>query len=388
MPIKFEYLDKSDLIIDETYNGDVSLGSGGDPICKILKVQNSGGFRFIGKSKNLEIPYCALYTTLSDPDWPDFIDTVNGMFVYYGDNKKSNPILRTRGGNNILQKSFEYLHSNMRKKIPPFFIFSRANGRDVIFRGLAVPGFPSLSNTDDLVAIWSSKDNRRFQNYKATFSILDVNTIKREWLDNLLKDKDSIDGAPSEWIKWKNNQKYRLLTAKPTRYYRKKEEQIPKNKNDLILLETVYNHFKNDPFEFENFSCEIIKHMDKNVSDLNVTQKWKDGGRDGLGVYSIGNNSNHSLKVDFAIEAKCYDIKNGCNVKASSRLISRLRHRQFGIFITTSYLNQQAYKEIIDDKHPVLIISGIDLVEIIKTKYASTKKELENKLNSEFFINK
>ena len=59
MPIKFEYLDKSDLTIDETYNGDVSLGSGGDPICKILKVQNSGGFRFIGKSKNLEIPYCA-----------------------------------------------------------------------------------------------------------------------------------------------------------------------------------------------------------------------------------------------------------------------------------------------------------------------------------------
>ena len=126
--------------------------------------------------------------------------------------------------------------------------------------------------------------------------------------------------------------------------------------------------------------------MDKNVSNLDVTRKWKDGGRDGLGIYSIGNNPNHSLKVDFAMEAKCYDVNNGCSVKLSSRLISRLRHRQFGVFITTSYLNQQAYKEIIEDKHPVLIISGVDLVDIVKSKYANTKKELEIRLNNEFPI--
>ena len=59
----------------------------------------------------------------------------------------------------------------------------------MIFRGLAVPGFPGISNKEDLVAIWSSKDNKRFQNYKATFSILDVSQVKREWLNNLSNDR-------------------------------------------------------------------------------------------------------------------------------------------------------------------------------------------------------
>jgi hypothetical protein len=49
-----------------------------------------------------------------------------------------------------------------------------------------------------------------------------------------------------------------------------------------------------------------------------------------------------------------------------SRLISRLRHRQFGILVTTSYVDSQAYKEIKADGHPVLIVSGTDLVGVLR----------------------
>jgi hypothetical protein len=35
-----------------------------------------------------------------------------------------------------------------------------------------------------------------------------------------------------------------------------------------------------------------------------------------------------------------------------SRLISRLRFRQFGVFITTSYFHHQAYEEVRLDQHP------------------------------------
>jgi hypothetical protein len=52
------------------------------------------------------------------------------------------------------------------------------------------------------------------------------------------------------------------------------------------------------------------------------------------------------IAVEFALEAKCYAPTHGVGVRETSRLISRLRHRQFGVPVTTSYLDDQAYREI------------------------------------------
>ena len=48
-----------------------------------------------------------------------------------------------------------------------------------------------------------------------------------------------------------------------------------------------------------------------------------------------------------------------------SRLISRIRYRQFGILITTSYVDSQAYSEVIEDEHPILIVTGSDIAYIL-----------------------
>lgn len=64
------------------------------------------------------------------------------------------------------------------------------------------------------------------------------------------------------------------------------------------------------------------------------------------------------------LEAKCYAITNGVGVKEVSQLISRLRARQFGILVTASYLADQAYQEIREDGHPIVVIAGNDVVEI------------------------
>jgi hypothetical protein len=44
-----------------------------------------------------------------------------------------------------------------------------------------------------------------------------------------------------------------------------------------------------------------------------------------------------------AVIAQVLCATSGVGVKGTSRLISRLRHRQFGVLITTSYLDSQAY---------------------------------------------
>lgn len=91
--------------------------------------------------------------------------------------------------------------------------------------------------------------------------------------------------------------------------------------------------------------------MDSNFVDFSLTRPWRDGGRDALGFYSIstGGKVNASLKIDCALEAKCYSPNNGVGVKEMSRLISRIRYRQFGIMITTSYVDKQAYQEVVED---------------------------------------
>lgn len=86
----------------------------------------------------------------------------------------------------------------------------------------------------------------------------------------------------------------------------------------------------------------------------------------------------------FALEAKCYELHSGVGVKETSRLISRLRYRQFGIFVTTSYVSLQAYKEIKEDGHPVLIISSGDIARLLVDKGYGTPEDVQQWLAARF----
>ena len=90
---------------------------------------------------------------------------------------------------------------------------------------------------------------------------------------------------------------------------------------------------------------------------------------------------NIPLKIDCALEAKCYAEKNAVGVKQMSRLISRIRYRQFGIMITTSFVDNQAYKEVVEDGHPILIISATDIAATLRQS-AITSQEMNDWLLS------
>jgi hypothetical protein len=89
-------------------------------------------------------------------------------------------------------------------------------------------------------------------------------------------------------------------------------------------------------------------------------------------------------RVDFALEAKCYSPENGVGVKELSRLISRLRHRQFGILVTTSFLGHQAYQELRSDRHPVVVIIGTDIAAILVKGGLRTPEVVWEWLTAEF----
>lgn len=351
----FSELKTADLHLDALYKGGTSGNVGDDPISKLMMCENQGGFRIVGKRKTGEYKFAVLYSTLDDPDWPDSIDLEQGIFVYFGDNKgPGHEILAThKGGNRLLQFSFDAIRSDppQRNKVPPFFIFTRGNrGRDVSFRGLAVPGSEQIRPTEELISLWKNKEGKRFQNYQAYFTILNVPVVQKSWIHDLLNGNPLSKNCPEPWRRWVQKGVYDVLKAEPTRNFREKSEQLPSNETDAKIVNCIYNYFKNDPFGFQYCAAKIASLLDKNIISCDVTKLWRDGGRDAVGKYRIGSEGD-SIEVEFALEAKCYQPRTGAGIRSTSRLISRLKNRQFGIFVTTSYVGRQPYQEIREDKH-------------------------------------
>ncbi len=380
---KSEEIVDAPLIIDAVYE---ALGGSMvyEPLSRMFKCSNQGGFRAV-KNGESGYKFIILYSSLDDHDWPDSIDIHSGTVVYYGDNKRpGNSIHSTPiGGNKILRNYFDFLHSGCRGDISPIFFFTKgAKARDVVFRGLLVPGATHISENEDLVAIWKSKEGKRFQNYRAIFTVLDAGTIHRKWIDSLASGKPSSQYAPKSWLEWKaSSSPPRALITERIATHRSKSEQLPSTASDTYLLEQIHTSFTSDPFSFEKCAAELVKLMDKNVVSYELTRKSRDGGIDAHAEYRIGLSSN-SIKVSCAIEAKCYRPDTPVGVKGTSRLISRLKNREFGVLVTTSYVDQQAYKEIIEDGHPVIIMSGVDIVNILKSSGVSSPELLTQWLKS------
>ena len=368
-----EKLDQRDLVVDAVYEGGRNGNSSDDPLPGLLGVSNQGGFRYLGRKNALKL--VVLTTSLDDPNWPDELDPVSGLFTYYGDNKMPGKELHDtpRFGNKILKDLFSFSYSSIehRNTFPPILLFQKTGVyRDLKFLGLAVPGAKGLSHNEDLVAIWKVSSGQRFQNYRAKFTVLDCQPVTRSWINDI-KMGSAFTSAycPQVWSQWVKTRLYKPLTSSPTIEYRNKNEQLPDSQDGFKIINFLINYFSNNPYAFEKCAAELIKMMMPNISHIYNTRPSRDGGRDAIGKYMIGGGDS-SIEIEFAMEAKCYDpSSSSVGVRDTSRLISRLRHRQFGILVTTSYVNSQAYKEIKEDGHPVIIISAKDIVKILKREF-------------------
>jgi hypothetical protein len=376
-----------DLKVDTIFKGGNKGNVSDDPLNKILKCGNQAGFRYSGSYKTFSYPYIVLYSSFADYDWPDSIDFHNGIVTYYGDNKKAGHELHDteRKGNLILQKSFDLLHRKEYGKIKPFFVFGKGyEGRDVIFRGVAVPGAISYTAADDLTAIWKYNENQRFQNYRAIFTILDIPVISREWISDLENGDILTKNTPAPYVEFARKGKYTPLISERSLPIRLKQEQLPTSYEDLALLQTILDFFAPRPHDFELFAADITRMFLTNVVEIDVTRPWRDGGRDALGKFRVGSEDSFIL-VDFAMEAKCYNFsKTSVGVKEVSRLISRIKSREFGVLVTTSFVARQAYQEVVVDGHPIIFITGKDIVTVLKRKGYTSSIMIVNWIRSNF----
>ncbi len=394
--IPFSQLPLADLVVDAIYESSADGQLAGEPISKLLPGSgNMGGFRVSGRGERKN--WVVLFSTGEDRDWPDTLDLNTGRFVYYGDNKTPGHELHdTRaGGNRVLRHAFDRLHDdiNPRAEIAPFLIFKKfptpGGARSVQFKGLAVPGFPGLSATEDLVAVWKTSDGQRFQNYRAVFTVLDVAVIPRAWIVDLAAGNSESEHAPKAWVQWRTSGRYVPLAAEPTTVIRTAEQQTPDTPLKADILGRVWHHFKEAPIAFEAFAARIYQMTDARVIVDEITRGTIDGGRDAIGRYLLGLGDD-PVYAEFSLEAKCYrppldgEVPNTVGVREVSRLISRIRHRQFGVLVTTSVVARQAYEEVREDRHPILFISGRDIAEILIRHGYNTVDRVDALLSEEF----
>lgn len=369
-------LDTVDLSVDEVYGGSRNGNSSDDPLPKLLGVDNGAGFRHLGQRPGVKtLKLLVLKTSFSDQNWPDSLDGENGTFVYYGDKREPGDLHQTpRQGNLMLRNLFDEAHQHQESSaFPPIILFGNTGTyRDVRFIGLAVPGAAGMGGDDDLVAVWrTTNDGVRFQNYKATFTILDVPVLSRAWLKDIQAGMAiSSSHSPKPWMDWVGGRKFTPLKSVPVNPVRSKQRQVPETPELAAYAELVYEFYKEDPYAFERCAMELARLFMPAIQHWEITRPWRDGGRDALGTYRIGHGAG-AIDVDFAMEAKCYGMNNGVGIKPLSRLISRLKHRQFGILVTTSYLDSQAYQELVQDAHPVVVISSGDIATKLKQRLGS-----------------
>jgi hypothetical protein len=216
--------------------------------------------------------------------------------------------------------------------------------------------------------------------------------VNLAWITDILNDKTyESEYAPLEWKRYIDERNYQALVCKFEKSVKTREEQLPGDKVGMQMLEIIQNFFiqKDHGYSFEKFANDFAQYMDNGIVEITTTQPYRDGGFDGIGKYRLFPKSDNEVLVDFYLQAKCYNANDAVGVADMARLISRIKDRQFGIMFTTSYLAKQAFQELIDDGHPIVLINGRILIDYIKKELSindcdTMKKWLSKNYSDEY----
>ncbi|WP_201029576.1 restriction endonuclease [Mycolicibacterium canariasense] len=149
------------------------------------------------------------------------------------------------------------------------------------------------------------------------------------------------------------------------------------------MIRAVHRYFADSPFQFEHFAADMWINSDPHVASVEVTRPSRDGGRDAIGEFRIGPNED-PVRLQFALEAKCYaPDAGGVGVKFVSRL-ARIKHREFGVFVTTAFVAAQAYQEVREDQDPIVFMTGKDLVQVLRRMGLFDEKSLAAYLSMQY----
>jgi hypothetical protein len=385
-----------ELHIDALYRNTNDWNKAGDRFNRFFRfadkkgINNTAGFRpksrKAGSTDIVDCAFCVLVTTFGEIEWPDTMDRESGRFTYYGDNRSEGNLLHETsvGGNRLLRHVYSLLHTQQRARIPPFLCFEslkQPDGMYMRFLGLAAPGADGVSALEDLVAVWRIKGTDRFQNYRAILTVLREERVAKSWLEDMVGGAlpSEAGDCPVTWRQWVRSGRYSALQCTRKAEPRSRKEQTPAKTEEERVLKRLYSELSDRQFEFA--AADLVQLMDERFTELSVTRAVRDGGRDVIAAYLVGH-AQHQVRLSAYIEAKRWEPSSAVGVKPMMRLIARLKHRDIGVFVTTSFFDQQVQKELIQDGHPVILLSGGDIARLLISHERGNDKALTSWIES------
>lgn len=385
--IPFAQLEGVHLTAGAVYEGGISGNLSDDPLARLMKGGNSGRFRYCGSVDKLN--YLIITITTDNRQWPDTIDPGSGTIVCYGDNRLPDHGIHNtpRNGNLILKNIFKSLHNSLdpRGHVPPIFIFgkhpNKASPRSIRFLGLCAPGSPGLKPPNDLVRKQKRLESSRFWNYRATFTLLDIPVIKRDWIEDLEMGRYDSPHRPIVWKMWLKSGFYRPLQQEHRYCVRLPDMQLPTDDLSRAMLTTLYRYFSSQPYKFLHFAADVYALTDSKITLGCVRRHSSDGSYAISGEYRLGIDAD-PIQLAFLVEAKCYNPgigtrkRKSIGMKELLKMLSRLGNRRFGVMVTTSLVTQQAYEAIRKQNYPVIIIAGSDIIDILISNNITSVEQL------------
>jgi hypothetical protein len=135
---------------------------------------------------------------------------------------------------------------------------------------------------------------------------------------------------------------------------------------DRPLLDLVYQHFKDRPDDFEQFAADLWRVSEPNVDKIDVTRPWRDGGRDAIGkTCLVPMPTPLPSSSPWRPSARAHQQRRRERDKPTHLAAPAPPIRRPGHYPLPRY---QAYREIREDGHPVVVLAGRDVIERLKDR--------------------
>jgi hypothetical protein len=321
--------------------------------------------------------------------WHDELDAERGHVRYFGDNKADfgpDP-LGPRGNRAVIEQFALHTssHRSDRLQAAPLLFFE-----SLIHEGHA-KGFwrflgVGVIERAELVA-QVDRRGRPFVNYVFDCMLVDLSAeglgVAWEWIaarrDPTKSLEEALLAAPASWRKWVESgsavkERIRQYLARASTLSPTDQRPDAGTPAEDALRHVVAHYKKIGGFQgvgehrFEGLASEITGSVLRESGQYRpgwITKRAGDGGIDFVSRLDLGTGPG-SLKLVVLGQAKCIagvaPVTSGLDL---ARTVARLDRGWVGSFVTTGYFSEQAQREVISDKFPLLMLNGRHVGETV-----------------------
>ena len=321
--------------------------------------------------------------------WHDELNPERGHIRYFGDNKATVGIhpLAAPGNRAILGEFPLYTAATReeRMRAAPMLFFEGLvhEGRSKGFWRFIGVG---LVERAELVTQVDPR-GRWFVNYVFDCALLDLSNealqLAWEWIAARRDPSKTLDEtlglAPASWRTWveigpKALERSRQQINRSVLYTPTDQRPLPGTPAETAL-KTVVSHYKRTgayegigEHRFEGLASEVVGTFLKESGHYRpgwITKRSGDGGIDFVSRLDVGSGIG-GLKLVVLGQAKCVaSTAPPASGMDLARTVARLDRGWVGAFVTTGHFSEQAQREVIGDRFPLMLLSGRHVGEAV-----------------------